>query len=120
MRKWLGIAALTLGILGAVTPAAEAHRRYHHGPRVYFWGPAFVFRPYPAYVYYGSPWYYPPPVVYAPPPVVYTPPPEPGPAPGVEITREVVYPHGKYVLHGDGVTEQYRWEWVPNPAPGPR
>jgi len=26
--------------------------------------------------------------------------------------REVVYPHGKYVLYGDGVTQPYQWVWI--------
>jgi hypothetical protein len=25
---------------------------------------------------------------------------------------EVVYPHGKYVLYGDGVSQPYRWVWI--------
>ena len=33
------------------------------------------------------------------------------------INREVVYPHGRYLLYGDGVTAAYRWVWVPNPPP---
>jgi hypothetical protein len=23
-----------------------------------------------------------------------------------------VYPHGKYVLYGDGVTQPYQWVWI--------
>jgi hypothetical protein len=53
-----------------------------------------------------------PPVVYASPPVVYAP-----TAPAIQ--REVVFPHGRYVLQGDGVTVAYRWVWVPNPPPPP-
>jgi hypothetical protein len=30
-----------------------------------------------------------------------------------------VYPHGRYVLRGDGITVAYRWVWVPNPPPSP-
>lgn len=33
------------------------------------------------------------------------------------IQREVVYPHGKYVLHGDGVTQAWQWVWIPAPLP---
>jgi hypothetical protein len=34
------------------------------------------------------------------------------------VQREVVYPNGKYVLYGDGVTEAWQWVWVPaTPAP---
>ena len=34
--------------------------------------------------------------------------------------RNVVrYPHGRYVLRGDGVTTAYQWVWIPNPPPPP-
>jgi hypothetical protein len=64
----------------------------------------------------------PAPVVYAPPAPVYASPPPVyaaqtyATAPPA-ISREVVYPHGRYVLYGDGVTVAYRWVWVPNPPP---
>ena len=67
--------------------------------------------------------YAPPPVYAAPPPVVYQPPApavyqQPPPAPLVQ--REVVYPHGRYVLYGDGVSQPWQWVWVANaPAPPP-
>ena len=32
------------------------------------------------------------------------------------VQREVMFPHGRYVLREDGVTEPYQWLWVPNPA----
>jgi len=87
------------------------------GPRVGF---GFGYPYWPYYGYYGYyPGYYPAPyydssVVYADPPVyssssdVYA-----APAPPA-VEREVVYPHGRYVLQGDGVTTPYRWIWVPN------
>jgi hypothetical protein len=56
----------------------------------------------------------PPPVVYSAPPAVYA----SAPAPPA-IRREVVYPHGRYVLLGDGVTAAYQWIWVPTPPAGP-
>jgi hypothetical protein len=28
------------------------------------------------------------------------------------VPREVVYPHGKYVLYGDGVNQPYQWVWI--------
>ena len=28
------------------------------------------------------------------------------------IQREVVFPNGKYVLEGDGVTQAYQWVWI--------
>ena len=43
----------------------------------------------------------------APPPVGYQPP---------AVQREVVYPHGKYVLAGDGVTQPWQWQWIWFPA----
>jgi len=57
----------------------------------------------------------PPPVVYSAPPAVYAAPPPTPP----EIRREVVYPNGRHVLLGDGVTVAYQWVWVPNPPAGP-
>jgi hypothetical protein len=56
----------------------------------------------------------PAPVYASAPAVSYAPPPRP---PAIE--REVVYPHGRHVLLGDGVTVAYRWVWVPNPPSGP-
>jgi hypothetical protein len=36
------------------------------------------------------------------------------------VQREVVYPHGRYVLYGDGVRQPWQWVWVPAaPAPPP-
>jgi len=71
---------------------------------------------YPPYYAYAAP-----PAYYAPPPAVvyetapaYTPPPPPA------VQREVVYPHGRYVLYGDGVRQAWQWVWVPAaPAPPP-
>ena len=64
-----------------------------------------------AYPYYAYPEpVYAPPLVAEPPPVVYQQPP---------VQREVVYPHGKYVLDGDGVRQAWQWVWVPGPVPPP-
>lgn len=62
--------------------------------------------------------YAPPPVYAAPPPVVYQPPApmiyqQAPPPPAPLVQREVVYPHGKHVLYGDGVTRPWQWVWVP-------
>jgi hypothetical protein len=35
------------------------------------------------------------------------------------IQREVVYPNGKYVLYGDGVTQAWQWVWIPTTHPSP-
>lgn len=67
----------------------------------------------------------PPPVVYAPAPATYHAAYAPAPATHAAtprpplINREVVHPHGRYILYGDGVSVAYQWVWVPNPPPGP-
>ena len=50
------------------------------------------------------------PVTVAQPSVAYQPPP---------IQRDVVYPNGKYVLYGDGVTQPWQWIWLPAAPPPP-
>ena len=35
------------------------------------------------------------------------------------VQREVDYPHGKYVLYGDGVKQAWQWVWIPAAAPPP-
>ena len=58
--------------------------------------------------YYPSP--YELPLHVHPAPVVV----EPGPPVAQEpIQREVVYPTGKYVLHGDWITSPWQWVWIP-------
>jgi hypothetical protein len=59
------------------------------------------------------------PVVYSSPPAVYAPAAVPSRPAAPLVEREVVHPHGRYVLRGDGVTVAYRWIWVPNPPAGP-
>jgi hypothetical protein len=96
-----------------------------------FWGgwPYWGY-PYPYYGY-GYPYYYPPAVVYTAPSTVYSAPSYTNgytngytqrSAPAIQ--REVVYPHGKYVLEGDGVSTPYKWVWIANseyqPAEPPR
>jgi hypothetical protein len=93
-------------------------------PRV--WAtPTFYGGPYYGGAYYGG--YYPP-VVYAPPAAAYYPPPAYYAQPAAQVTyaapaprvqNEVVYPHGRYVLRGDGVTSAYQWLWIANPPAAP-
>lgn len=80
---------------------------------------AAVAATYPPYYAYPPPAYYSTPsAVYAPAQTYTTAPPAP-PA----VQREVVYPHGKYVLYGDGVNQPWQWVWVSatpaSPAPSP-
>lgn len=83
-----------------------------YAPPAYY-APSYYYPYASPYQYYGG--YSSPRVVYTTPPATYAaPPPAAAPAQG-----EVVYPHGRYVLTGDGVTVAYRWVWVPNPPAGP-
>jgi hypothetical protein len=75
-----------------------------------------LFYPRPAYAY---PVYYPYGVAYSAPPAyaysaqtVFV---QPPPA----YSRVVQYPHGRYVLYGDGVRSPYQWVWIPSPPPPP-
>ena len=75
---------------------------YAYSPYPYYYQPY-----YPPYLYaYPYPVYSPPVVVVEPAPIYVAP-----PAPPVQ--REVVYPTGRYVLHGDGVYSPYQWIWIP-------
>ena len=72
-----------------------------------FFGSAIFIDP---FLYYPYPYYpYPPPVVLEQPPAVAQEP----------MQREVIYPTGKYVLYGDGVTVPWQWVWIPAPAATP-
>jgi hypothetical protein len=68
---------------------------------------------------YGYPYAYPYPYYYPyvyPSPVIVEPPPVGAAEP---IQREVIYPTGKYVLHGDGINYPWQWVWIPAPPPPP-
>jgi hypothetical protein len=85
----------------------------------YYGGPYAYGAPYYGGYYYAG--YYPP-VAYAPPPVTYYAPPvayaQPA-AVAAPVQNQVVYPQGRYLLRGDGVTTAYQWVWIPNPPPAP-
>src|SRR5262249_30295840 len=126
MRRGLVLMVIFVVLFGTMLPSsAWAWHGGHHGgwwlPGAILGGLAFgavavVTAPFVALSALATP----PPVTY-PPPVVYTPPPAyavPSPvyqqapiyAPQVAaIQREVVYPHGRYVLHGDGVRQPWQW-----------
>jgi hypothetical protein len=123
MKKALAILGL-LAILTALVPmAAEAngrgHRGFHRGGRV-FVGigvgfPCCGFYPWPYYY----PTYYPAPVVYTAPEASYTAPAATYTQQAPQVDREVIFPEGRYILQGDGVTTAYKWVWVPNPPAPP-
>ena len=134
MRKLLAVIALGTFLVGLAPVPARAgsatnaalalgsfavFNQFFGGWGFRPWYPGYWGGPYPYYYpsYYAPtyyPTYYAPPAQYAAPAMNYAAPP-PTAAPLVE--REVVYPHGKYVLQGDGVTTAYRWLWLPNPPP---
>jgi hypothetical protein len=69
-------------------------------------------------VYAPAPVYQAPPVYYSAPPVSSAPSAytyQAYAAPASAQPRVVQYPHGRYVLQGDGVVTAYRWVWIPNP-----
>jgi hypothetical protein len=101
----------------------------------------FYAYPYYRYPYYAYPYYpYPPYPAYSYPASTYpayssgyaTRPPlaqslevaPSGPSRSTAVQREIVYPDGRYVLYGDGMTQPWRWVWEPAasapPAPPAR
>ena len=97
-----------------------------------FWALSAVAGPaYPPPVTYAPPVAYAPPPaysaapMYAPPPTYASPPPTYQPVPGyaptqvAPVQRQVVYPNGRYVLYGDGVSRPWQWVWVPSASPPP-
>ncbi|HJR00040.1 MAG TPA: hypothetical protein VKA83_00290 [Methylomirabilota bacterium] len=131
MKKLMagGLLLVVLLTMSLAPSDAWAGGRFHRGGGHFgFWGPglflgglalgAAVTAP---YYRYGYPYYYyGPDYYYAPPPaVVYQQAPAYAAAPPAPVQREVVYPHGKYVLYGDGVTQAWQWVWVPNAPASP-
>ena len=150
VRRAFAVVALLALVLGSVVPSSAAsggggrggggmgggghmgggHRGgggWHGGHHGCCWSGTRVFigggfgaypwwgYPYPAYGYpYAYPYAYSYPAYAAPaaqPAVAYQQPP---------LQREVVFPNGKYVLYGDGMTQPWQWVWfnaAPPPAP---
>jgi hypothetical protein len=130
MKKAVALLAVLVILAGVVVPSeawARGFRGGHHGCCWGWWWPGAIIGglalgaavaatyPYPAYaaptvVYQPAP-------VYTQPAPVYTAPPAYS-APAVQ--REVVYPQGRYVLYGDGMSQPWQWVWVPaSPVPPP-
>ena len=95
------------------------HRGFNSFGTVFVYGGPYAYWPYYDMSPYSQPLaYYPPPTYVVPytPPVNNTlslSPPSP-PTPSV-----VEFPTGRYELRGDGITEPYRWVWIPKPPTGP-
>ena len=134
MKKVVAVALLVAMILTVSPLAAHAHggavaAALALGAFATFsilTAPFWALAAYPAYPYPGP--YYPPATYYAPsysalpaqPVASYSAPAYSAPAPTTPaVQREVIYPHGRHVLYGDGVTTAYRWVWLPNPPQPP-
>ena len=130
MKKAIVLLAVLALLLGSAVPS-DAWRGHGHWRGGCCWGGwwwpgavigglalgAAVAATYPLYA--PPPVYAAPPVIYqAPPPVMYQQAPAPAP-PAPLVQREVVYPHGRYILYGDGVSRPWQWVWVPAAPPAP-
>ena len=124
MKKAIVLLAVLALLLGSAVPS-DAWRGHGHWRGGCCWGgwwwPGAVFgglalgaavtATYPLYA--PPPVYAAPPVIYqAPPPLMYQQAPAPAP-PAPLVQREVVYPHGRHVLYGDGVSRPWQWVWIP-------
>jgi len=136
MRRILAVLLVAVFLVGSAAPAAHAGG---HGPGRNVIGLAAfaLFAPFiivgevlahtvPRVVVAPAPVYYPPaPVYQTPAPVYYSPPPAYSAAPAYvhrayaapapAQPRVILYPHGRYVLRGDGAVTAYQWVWIPNP-----
>lgn len=121
MKKVIVLLAVLALLLGTVAPS-DAWRGHGHWRGCCWggwWWPGAVIgglvlgaaaaATYPLYA--PPPVYAAPPVIYqAPPPVMY----QQAPAPAPLVQREVVYPNGRHVLYGDGVSRPWQWVWFPS------
>lgn len=140
MRRIIALALVALLTVGLAGPAAEA---YHGSPGIVI-GTAVGLALAAPFLIVGSllaplavppvPYRYPAVVespVVAPPAYAapaYAAPAYAAPAPVRAVALQsppprtyatvVEYPHGRYVLRGDGINVAYRWVWIPN-APAP-
>ena len=144
MRRILAVLLVVTCVVALASPAA--HAGGHGAARVAIELATFaLFAPFiivgevlaPAVPPYRAPAVVvaPPPLYYAPAPTYYAGPPAYGApaaytaapgsanqaynAPAPVQPRVVQYPHGRYVLQGDGITTAYQWVWIPNPPSVP-
>jgi len=110
-------------------PAYSAPPAYYGAPPAYS-APMYSAPAYSAPVYSAPPAYYAPPTYSAPP--AYSAPPvqsasvvhsqrvvTSAPSPAPDVQREIVFPNGRYLLFGDGVTQPWVWAWEPASASSP-
>src|SRR5499433_2261892 len=112
-----------VGVRGHTLPS-HGQQRFHHRP---FGSRVVVVAPFVPFGFSSATSLYSPPQFYDPPPPVMDPAPTAyGPTPAyaappapiypppqlqqdVDLQREVVFPTGRYVLRGDGITMPYTW-----------
>jgi hypothetical protein len=115
--RWAGAAVVGLAAFALFAPLIIAGEVLAHTVPyrpVVVAPPPVHYAPAPTY-YAPAPTYYAPPTYSTPPPVA-----RPAYAAAAPAPANVVrYSHGRYVLHGDGVTTAYQWVWIPNPPPPP-
>jgi hypothetical protein len=138
MKKAIVLLAVLALLLGTAAPsdAWRGHGHFRGGCCWGWWWPGaiigglalgavaaatapLIYAPPPVYAAPPVVYQPPPPVVYQQPPAVYQQPPVASAPPAPLVQREVVYPHGKYVLYGDGVTQPWQWVWVASSVPAP-
>ena len=124
----VALATLPLWALSAafVPPPGPYPPAYYGAPYGYYAAPPGYYGT-PGY-YAGPPAYYAPPVNYAP---LYSTPVQSAsvvrsqsavthaPSPAPDVQREIVFPNGRYLLFGDGVTQPWVWAWEPASASSP-
>jgi hypothetical protein len=130
----VALATLPLWALSAafVPPPGPYPPPAYYAPPAYSAPPAYYGAP-PAYsapVYSARPTYYAPPA-YSVPPAHSVPPVQStaavgsqrvvtyAPSPAAAVQREIVFPNGRYLLFGDGVTQPWQWAWEPAAASSP-
>ena len=129
------LATLPLWALSAafVPPPGPYPPAYYGAPYGYYAAAPGYYAAAPSY--YGTPGYYEGlPAYYAPPirtaPLYSTPVQSAAvvrsehavasaPSPTPDIQREIVFPNGRYLLFGDGVTQPWQWAWEPAGAAPP-
>jgi len=105
-------------VLAATVPrVVVAPAPVYYSPAPVYQAPAPVYYPRPAPVYQApAPAYYPPQPANSAPPAYVRP---AYAAPASPQPRVMQYPHGRYVLHGDGAVTAYHWVWIPTPPMPP-
>ena len=137
MRRIVTVLLIAVFLVAGTAPAAHAGGHGHGLGRGVIGLAAFaIFAPFiivgevlahtvprvvvaPAHVYYSpAPVYQAPPVNSSAPPVYSAPSTyahQAYAAPASTQPRVIQYPHGRYVLEGDGAVTPYKWVWIPNP-----